>query len=177
MLSCTTLESSKWCPGKYVTSTQCKVDSDRAIEESIVYLRTSSTLKNDGRGAWIFDIDDTLLSIVPYYKGHHFGGEKLNLSALEEWMSHGKAPALDHSLKLFNEIKARGLLIILVSSRREHLRSATIYNLLHVGSHGWTSLILRGPEDEVKGVQDFKADVRKQLMVGGYRVWGILGDQ
>ncbi|KAM5553335.1 acid phosphatase 1 [Rosa sericea] len=163
--------------GKYVTSTQYKVDSERAIEESIVYLSTSCNLKNDGRDVWIFDIDDTLLSTVPYYKGHHFGGEKLNLSALEEWMSHGKAPALDHSLKLFNEIKARGLLIILVSSRREHLRSATIYNLLHVGSYGWTSLILRGPEDEVKGVQDFKADVRKQLMVGGYRVWGILGDQ
>ncbi|PRQ36750.1 putative Acid phosphatase [Rosa chinensis] len=84
--------------GKYVTSTQYKVDSERAIEESIVYLSSGCNLKNDGRDAWIFDIDDTLLSTVPYYKGHHFGGEKLNLSALEEWMSHGKAPALDHSL-------------------------------------------------------------------------------
>ena len=35
----------------------------------------------------------------------------------------------------------------------------------------------RGPNDEVRGVQDFKADVRKQLMGDGYRIWGILGDQ
>lgn len=70
-------------------------------------------------------------------------GEKLNLTTLEEWISQGKAPALEHSLKLFNEIKARGLQIILVSSRREHLRSATINNLVNVGFYGWTSLILR----------------------------------
>lgn len=57
-------------------------------------------------------------------------------------MNQGKAPALEHS-KLFNEIKARGLQIILVSSRREHLRSATINNLVNVGFYGWTSLILR----------------------------------
>lgn len=70
-------------------------------------------------------------------------GEKLNLTSLEEWMSQGKAPALENSLKIFNEMKARGLQIILVSSRREHLRSATIDNLVNVGYYGWTSLILR----------------------------------
>jgi hypothetical protein len=35
----------------------------------------------------------------------------------------------------------------------------------------------RGPDDEVKGVQNYKADVREQLMGGGYSNWGILGDQ
>lgn len=70
-------------------------------------------------------------------------GEKLNLTSLEEWMSESKAPALEHSLKLFNEIKARVLQIVLVSSRKEHLRSATIDNLVKVGYHGWTSLMLR----------------------------------
>ena len=59
--------------GKYVTSTQYRVDSERAIEECIVYLSTSCSMKNDGRDAWIFDIDDTLLSTVPFYKKHFFG--------------------------------------------------------------------------------------------------------
>lgn len=59
--------------GKYVTSTQYKVDSERAIEEAIVYLSTSCNLEKDGKDAWIFDIDDTLLSTVPYYKKQHFG--------------------------------------------------------------------------------------------------------
>ncbi|XP_030516681.1 acid phosphatase 1-like [Rhodamnia argentea] len=163
--------------GKYMKSTQYRVDSERAIEECIMYLSTSCSLKRDGRDAWIFDIDDTMLSTVPYYKKHQYGGEKLNVTSLEEWMSKAKAPALEHSLNLFNEIKARGIQIVLVSSRREHLRSATIDNLVNVGFHGWSSLVLRGPEDELKGVQSYKAEVRKKLVSAGYRIWGILGDQ
>lgn len=163
--------------GKYMRSTQYLVDSERAVEECVVYLSTSCSLKRDGRDAWIFDIDDTLLSTVPYFKKHQYGGEKLNATSLEEWMSKAKAPALEHSLNLFNEIKAKGIQIILVSSRREHLRSATIDNLVNVGFHGWSSLVLRRPEDELKGVQSYKAEVREKLVSGGYRIWAILGDQ
>ncbi|KAL2463535.1 HAD superfamily [Forsythia ovata] len=92
-------------------------------------------------------------------------------------MSQGKAPAVEHSLRLFNELKGLGVQIILVSSRRECLRSATIDNLVDVGYHGWTSLILRGADDEHKNIQKFKAEVRKKLINSGYRIWGILGDQ
>jgi hypothetical protein len=59
--------------GKYMKSTQYKVDSERATEECLVYLSTSCNLKNDGKDAWIFDIDDTLLSTVPYYKNNQYG--------------------------------------------------------------------------------------------------------
>ncbi|CAA2994928.1 acid phosphatase 1-like [Olea europaea subsp. europaea] len=134
--------------GKYMTSTQYKVDSERTIDECTVHMFTSCDFKKDGKDAWIFDIDDTLLSTVPYYKKNNFGGRKLNLTSLEEWMSQGKAPALKHSLRLFNELKGLGIKIILLSSRRECLRSATIDNLVDVGYHGWTSLILRGEDDE-----------------------------
>ncbi|KAJ7954662.1 Acid phosphatase 1 [Quillaja saponaria] len=163
--------------GKYIRSTQYKVDSERAVDECIVYLGTSCSLKKDGKDGWIFDIDDTLLSAVPYYRIHSFGGERLNVTTLEEWISRGKAPALEHSLRLFNEIKSRGIQIILVSSRREFLRSATVHNLVNVGYHGWTSLVLRCPADELKSVGKYKADVRKQLINDGYHIWGILGDQ
>ncbi|EEF34037.1 hypothetical protein RCOM_1217820 [Ricinus communis] len=57
----------------------------------------------------------------------------MNQSSLEEWMNQGKAPALEHSLKFFNDMKSRGIQTILVSSRREHLRSATVDNLVDVG--------------------------------------------
>lgn len=59
--------------GKYAKSSQYKVDSQRTIDECLVYLSTSCNLKNDGKDAWIFDIDDTLLSTVPYYKNNLFG--------------------------------------------------------------------------------------------------------
>lgn len=52
------------------------------------------------------------------------------------------APALDHSLKLFNDLKPK-VWIILLSIRWETLGSATIDNLVQVGYHGWSSLILR----------------------------------
>ncbi|KAF4364816.1 hypothetical protein CsatB_025596 [Cannabis sativa] len=163
--------------GKYVTSTQYKVDSERAIEECIVFLSTSCNLKKDGKDAWIFDIDDTLLSTVPFYKKHHYGGDKLNMTSFEEWQSESKAPVLDHSLRLFNELKSRGLQIFLISSRREHLRSETTKNLLSVDIHGWTNLILRSHEDELSSVQDYKTKARKELINKGYRIWGIVGDQ
>ncbi|XP_073027960.1 acid phosphatase 1-like [Primulina eburnea] len=163
--------------GKYMTSTQYKVDSQTTIDESTVYLATSCGLKKDGKDAWIFDIDDTLLSTVPYYKKNGFGGNKLNSTSLQEWKNRGKAPVLDYSLRLFNDLKGLGVKIFLVSSRNECLRSATIDNLVDVGYHGWTNLILRDSDDERKDVQQFKADARKQLTNKGYRIWGILGDQ
>ncbi|KAH0637330.1 hypothetical protein KY289_037245 [Solanum tuberosum] len=163
--------------GKYMTSTQYKVDSERTINECILYLSTNCILENDGKDAWIFDIDDTLLSSVPYYKKNGFGGNKLNVTSLEDWMSQGKGTALEHSLKLFNHLKGLGVQIFLVSSRREHLRSATVDNLVKVDFYGWNSLILRDQEDECKNAQSFKAEIRSKLISQGYRIVGIIGDQ
>lgn len=67
----------------------------------------------------------------------------MNETSLEEWMGKANAPALDHSLRLFNDLKSRGIQIILVSARRENLRAATIDNLVKVGYYGWNSLVLR----------------------------------
>lgn len=58
-------------------------------------------------------------------------------------MKSSKAPALEHSLKLFNLIRDKGVKIFLISSRREHLRSPTVDNLIQVGYHGWSALTLR----------------------------------
>ncbi|KAL5996881.1 hypothetical protein ACLOJK_007804 [Asimina triloba] len=163
--------------GKYMTSTQYKVDSERALEECTLFLSTSFELTGDGKDAWIFDIDDTLLSTAPYYKQHNFGGELLNRTELEGWMKRGKAPGLAHTLRLYNDIKSRGLKIFLISSRGEHLRDATIKNLVKEKIYGWTSLFLMGADDSTKGVQNYKIEQRRRLIQNGYRIWGIVGDQ
>ncbi|CBI37173.3 hypothetical protein AAG906_040664 [Vitis piasezkii] len=164
--------------GKYMTSSQYKADIERAIEESVLYLsKGCCSLKGDDKDAWIFDIDDTLVSIVPYYKKHHFGGEKLNVTSLEEWMRKNRAPALRETLRFFNDIRGRGFKIFLISSRRECLRSSTADNLIKVGYHGWTRLILRKEADELMEVQKYKAKARQGLVKEGYRIWGIVGDQ
>ncbi|MBA0821983.1 hypothetical protein Goarm_018806 [Gossypium armourianum] len=162
---------------KYMTSSQYDADCQRAIEEVTLYLSRCCSLKGDGKDAWIFDVDDTLISTIPYFKKHGFGGEKVNSSSLEAWMEESKAPALDHTFKLFHDIKDRGMKIFLVSSRKETLRSPTVDNLINVGYHGWSRLFLRGFEDEYKHVEQYKSQVRKTLMDQGYRIWGIVGDQ
>lgn len=58
---------------KYMTSSQYKADSERALEEVTLYLTSCCTLEGDGKDAWIFDVDDTLLSTIPYFKKNGFG--------------------------------------------------------------------------------------------------------
>lgn len=58
---------------KYMTSSQYSADSRRALEEATVYLSSCCSLQGDGKDAWIFDLDDTLLSTIPYFKKHSFG--------------------------------------------------------------------------------------------------------
>ncbi|KAJ4969350.1 hypothetical protein NE237_016051 [Protea cynaroides] len=163
--------------GKYMSSTQYRVDSEKALEECTIYLSNTFELTGDDKDAWIFDVDDTILSTVPYFKKHTHGGEKFNKTSYEEWVREGNAPALDHTMNLFNYIKGKGIKIFLVSSRGEHLRRATTDNLFKVGCTGWSGLLLRSNEDNGKTVQQYKAEQRKYLMSKGYRVWGMVGAQ
>ncbi|KAG8389167.1 hypothetical protein BUALT_Bualt02G0200900 [Buddleja alternifolia] len=162
--------------GKYMKSTQYKADILRAVEECQLYVSSCCNLK-DGKDAWIFDVDDTLISTVPYFKKHGFGGIKVNITSLEGWMKQSKAPALDHTLGLFHEIKGKGFKVFLISTRRESLRDATVDNLIKEGYHGWAGLVLRDLQDENKHVHKYKAEARKRLVNEGYRIWGIIGDQ
>lgn len=153
-----------------------KVDLQREFDECTLFLISNFALKGDGKDAWIFDIDDTLLSTVPYFKQHQYGGEKLNKSCFEEWMKTKKAPAVAHALDFYNLIKGKGLKIFLISSRSEILRDATTDNLFSAGYYGWTGLVLRGFEDNGKNAQSFNTEQRKKLKDAGYRLWGIVGD-
>ncbi|XP_043707311.1 acid phosphatase 1-like [Telopea speciosissima] len=163
--------------GKYMSSTQFTVDSEKALEESTIYLSSTFKLTGDGKDAWVFDVDDALLSTVPYFKKHSNGGEKFNIASFEEWVWERNAPALEHTMNLFKEIKGKGLKIFLISSRGEHLRDPTTDNLFKVDFTGWSGLILRKDEDNGMTVQEYKAEQRKKLINEGYRIWGMVGSQ
>ncbi|XP_043707313.1 acid phosphatase 1-like [Telopea speciosissima] len=163
--------------GKYMRSERYKIDSEKTIEECNYYLCNTFNLTGDGMDAWIFDIDDTLLSNVPYFKKHCYGYRKLNITYFEEWVCERKAPPLKHTLHLFREIKRKGIKIFLISSRGEHLVDATIDNLIKVGYCGWSGLILRSYEDTCKTVLQYNVEQRDLLISKGYRIWGIVGSQ
>ncbi|XP_020539049.2 acid phosphatase 1-like [Jatropha curcas] len=92
-------------------------------------------------------------------------------------MKEAKAPALEQSLKLFDELKDKGIKIFIVSSRSETLRSATVDNLINVGYHGWSRLLLRGLEDQSMKVQEYQSQARKELMDERYLLWAVIGAQ
>ena len=48
------------------------LDLQRVADEAVLYAR-SVKLNGDGKFAWVFDVDETLLSNLPYYAQHGYG--------------------------------------------------------------------------------------------------------
>ncbi|KAL2928974.1 Acid phosphatase 1 [Bienertia sinuspersici] len=134
-------------------------------------------LSGDGKDVWIFDVDDTLLSFLPYCKIHGFGIQVLKSKGFRNWGMQGKVPALQASLSLYNQLRQLGFTIILLTGRPEYLRNMTNTNLHYAGYTNWERLILREPFDEGISALEYKSGRRKQLEDEGYRIHGCSGDQ
>jgi hypothetical protein len=58
----------------YVTGSAYRSDLDLVARESTAYARAAAPAgAADGRDAWVFDVDETLLSNLPYYAEHGYG--------------------------------------------------------------------------------------------------------
>jgi predicted secreted acid phosphatase len=59
---------------KYMTPTtgsRYQSDSNAIAGDALAFAKTVK-VSNEGKDAWVFDIDETLLSNLPYYKDHGF---------------------------------------------------------------------------------------------------------
>jgi hypothetical protein len=56
----------------YVTGAGYRFDLDLVARESAAFARAAPR-GDDGRDAWVFDVDETLLSNLPYYADHGYG--------------------------------------------------------------------------------------------------------
>lgn len=56
----------------YMMGRGYRLDLERVSKEAADFAK-SVQLGDDGKDAWIFDIDETLLSNLPYYQEHAFG--------------------------------------------------------------------------------------------------------
>ncbi|CAI9774968.1 unnamed protein product [Fraxinus pennsylvanica] len=160
----------------YMTGKGYQFDLDRVSNEAEIYAR-SVELKGDGKDAWIFDVDETLLSNLPYYAEHGHGLEIFDCMKFDEWVENGIAPAIKSSLKLYEEVLSLGFKVILLTGRSERHRNITTYNLIKVGFHDWDKLILRNPEDLKKTATLYKSQKRDEMIEEGYRILGNSGDQ
>jgi hypothetical protein len=58
--------------GNYVLGDQYRADSKFVNREGFFYAKTVNVV-GDGKDIWVFDIDETTLSNLPYYAKHGFG--------------------------------------------------------------------------------------------------------
>ncbi|XP_045792207.1 acid phosphatase 1-like [Trifolium pratense] len=161
---------------EYMIGERYKRDCDVVGKFSTEFAKRVA-IGGDGRDAWVFDIDETLLSNVPYYQAVGFGSEIFNETSFNDWVNLADAPALPASLNLYRKLQDLGFTIFLLTGRSEHQRNATEANLLFAGYRNWERLILRGPSDQGKSATNFKSQKREELIIEGYRIHGSSGDQ
>ncbi|CAI9759039.1 unnamed protein product [Fraxinus pennsylvanica] len=160
----------------YMTGDKYQSDSEAVADNSLAYAKTVE-LHGDGKDAWIFDVDETLLSNIPYYVRHGFGSEIFDEVSFDNWVDMAEAPAIPASLRLYEELLELGFTIILLTGRTEFQRNATARNLEYAGYSNWERLILRHNSDHGKSATIYKSERRKQLEDEGYKIHGNSGDQ
>uniref|UniRef100_A0A5B6YLF0 Putative HAD superfamily, subfamily IIIB acid phosphatase n=1 Tax=Davidia involucrata TaxID=16924 RepID=A0A5B6YLF0_DAVIN len=160
----------------YMTNRAYRIDLERVSKEAGVYAR-SVKLSGDGKDVWVFDVDETLLSNLPYYAEHGYGLEVFDGVEFDKWVEKGMAPAIESSLKLYEEVSKLGFKVFLLTGRNERQRSVTVENLVNAGFRDWDKLILRASEDHGKLATIYKSEKRNGMIEEGYRVLGNSGDQ
>lgn len=160
----------------YMTSRAYIVDLETVSNEAASFAK-SVELGKDGMDAWVFDVDETLLSNLPYYAEHSYGLELFDKAEFDKWVQEGEAPAILPSLDLYRDVLSLGFKIFFLTGRNELHRLITIKNLMKVGFHHWDRLILRSSEDHSKQAIIFKSEKRDDMVKEGYRIVGNSGDQ
>ncbi|XP_058074119.1 acid phosphatase 1-like [Magnolia sinica] len=161
--------------GHYMLGDLYRKDSKVVADAAAIYA-ASLKLKGDGKDIWVFDVDETVLSNLPYFAKHGFGAEPFNSTLSNEWVDLGKAPPLPESLKLYKKLLSLGIKVVFLTGRREVKRKITEKNLKNAGFHTWEKVILRLPEEEGAAIV-FKSNRRRILEDKGYRIVGNMGDQ
>ncbi|KAL3625410.1 hypothetical protein CASFOL_030864 [Castilleja foliolosa] len=161
---------------EYITGDKYLYDSMAVAGDSLTHA-SNVEVSGNGKDAWVFDIDETLLTNVPYYNAHGFGSEEFNETTFDEWVALSKAPALSPSLSFYKELQSLGYTIFLLTGRTEFQRKATELNMLNAGYTNWKRLILRGDDDHGKPASVYKSEKRKEIEDEGYVIRGNSGDQ
>jgi acid phosphatase len=151
-------------------------DSHMVANESIAYV-SSLKLSGDGKDAWVFDVDETLLSNLPFFADHQYGGEGIDDDAFIKWADLAEAPPLPTSRDLYVHLLELGFKIFLLTGRYDYERNATEKNLARAGYHSWEALLLRDPEDYEKSAMIYKSERRLKIEQDGFRIVGNSGDQ
>ncbi|CAM0913204.1 unnamed protein product [Alopecurus aequalis] len=161
--------------GHYMLGGHYRRDSELVIDEALAYLETIK-LAGNGKEVWVFDIDETTLSNLPYFAKHGFGAKPFNATAFAAYALEASAPALPETKRLYNKVVSIGVKPVFLTGRTENQRALTEANLRSQGISGWMSLLLKQPGFTGSTVA-YKSGERQKLQDAGYVIIGNIGDQ
>lgn len=164
--------------GNYMMGGHYRADSKAVVDEAIAYAQGLLELGGgaSGKEVWVFDVDETTLSNLPYYAKHGFGAEPYNSVEFGNYAKEANAPALPETLRLYGKLQELGIMPVILTGRREDKRNATEQNLKNEGYVGYEKLLLKPVDARVSGME-FKSGERKKLVDAGYVIVGNIGDQ
>ncbi|KAI3940327.1 hypothetical protein MKW98_024734 [Papaver atlanticum] len=160
----------------YMMKKGYSIDLQMVYNEAMEFARNVE-LSGDGKDVWVFDVDETLISNLPYYTDHGYGLELFDHNEFDKWVEKGLAPVIESSLKLYQEVQGLGFKVFLLTGRKEEHRGVTVENLQNAGFQKWDKLLLRSSEDHGKTATIYKSEKRSEMVDEGYRILGNSGDQ
>ncbi len=137
------------------------------------------------RPALVLDIDDTALSNWEVIKADDFGRIIDDpCIALPEgscgwaaWDLLGRDPAIQPTLRVFQQARAVGVAVFFITGRPESQRAAAQRNLRTAGYAGYARLFMVPNGAHYTSAADFKAPVRAEIESAGYAIIANMGDQ
>ncbi|WP_206664806.1 HAD family acid phosphatase [Dankookia rubra] len=169
----------------------------RAYHDSGAYARDLAVVVTEARSwlnertpqvsrpALVLDIDETALSNWEVIQRDDFGriiGGPCR--ALPEgpcgwaaWDLLGRDPALQPTLRLFQQARASGVSVFFITGRPESQRSATERNLRNVGYDGYEHLFMVPDGRSYDSAVKFKTPVRAGIERLGHKIIANVGDQ
>ncbi|XP_015692909.1 stem 28 kDa glycoprotein-like [Oryza brachyantha] len=167
--------------GHYLLGGHYRRDSAVVVDEAIAYAETLQ-LAGNGKEVWIFDIDETSLSNLPYYAKHGFGVTPYNDTSFREYVAEGSAPALPETRRLYRRLLEIGVKPVFLTGRTEDQRAVTVANLRKQGYSGWEKLLLKPAVHGAAGglhapAVAYKSGQRQKLKDSGFIIVGNIGDQ
>ncbi|XP_019084647.1 PREDICTED: vegetative storage protein 1-like [Camelina sativa] len=144
------------------TSQQYRYDSKTVCKEAYFYAK-DLVLRNDTYNVWIFDLDETLLSNIPFYAKYGYGTEKHEPETFRKWLEAGEAPVLPETLHLYQNILELWISPVLLTERFQDLEEVTLKNLKAAGFPYWRHVFFKEcrPTGSSKKIANFNQRRRR----------------
>jgi acid phosphatase len=129
--------------------------------------------------AVILDVDETVLDNSPFQARLVRDGGEYDEAAWDLWVAEKKARAVPGVVAFAKAATAKGVTLVYLSNRAEHLQAATLANLRAVGLPVKDESVFLGLGTRVEGCEQHgsEKDCRRRLAGQRYRVLMQFGDQ